>query len=103
VTVRRKIVGATLAGVAAAGLMFAGSAPAAAHELPQHWHCLWTPEGWVPIASGLSDHAPNDPALHKFHEKVHTGVPGSGGEPLIIRAIFSETQTCEDLEPPVVG
>ena len=103
--VRRKIVGGVLAGVAAAGLMLAGSAPAAAHEgLRQHWHCLWTPEGWVPIASGVSERAAEDDlALHKFHDEVHTGVPGSGGEPLIIRAIFSETETCEDLLPPVVG
>jgi hypothetical protein len=100
---RRKIVGGVLAGIAVSGLMYAGSAPAAADEVRQHWHCLWTPEGWVPIASGVSEQAPNDPALGEFHDRVHTGVPGSGGEPLIIRALFSETQTCEDLAPPVTG
>jgi hypothetical protein len=105
VGVCRKVVGGVLAGIAVSGLMFAGSAPAAAHEgkVLQHWHCLWTPEGWVPLAEGVSEQAPNEPALHQFHDQVHTGVPGSGGEPLIIRAIFSETQTCEDLAPPVTG
>jgi hypothetical protein len=102
VRVRRKIVGGVLAGIAVSGLIFAGSAPAAAHEVPQHWHCLWTPEGWVPIASGVSEQAPNDPALHQFHSEVHAGVPGSGGEPLLIKAI-SETQTCENQDPPATG
>jgi hypothetical protein len=100
VIVRRKIVGGVLAGVAAAGLMLAGSAPAGAHVVGQHWHCLWTGKDWVPIASGLSEHAPNDPALHEFHSKVHTGVPGSGGEPLIIKAIpTADATSCEELEP----
>jgi hypothetical protein len=106
VIVRRKIVGGVLAGVAAAGLMLAGSAPAAAHEgsVGKHWHCLWTGKDWVPIASGVSEHAPNEPALHKFHDEVHTGVPGSGGEPLIIRPVLTEGATsCENLPSPAVG
>jgi hypothetical protein len=97
--IRRRIVGGVLAAVAASGLMFATSAPAAAHdEVRQHWHCLWTPEGWVPIAWGLSDHAPNHPALVNFHEHVHRG---PGMEQLTIRAIFDKDDTCDDLDPPV--
>jgi hypothetical protein len=97
--IRRRIVGGVLAAVAASGLMFATSAPAAAHdEVRQHWHCLWTPEGWVPIAWGLSDHAPNHPALVNFHEHVHWG---PGMEQLTIRAIFDKDDTCDDLDPPV--
>jgi hypothetical protein len=76
--VRRKIIGGVLVAVGASGLMFATGAPAAAHVAP-HKHCLLTPDGWVPIAKGVSDKAPNL-ALEKFHVEVHTGVPGSGGE-----------------------
>src|SRR5215212_6424620 len=80
VTVRRKIVGGVLAAVAASGLVFAGSAPAAAHVAP-HQHCLLTPDGYVPIAGGVSNEAPNL-ALEKFHVEVHTGVPaGEDGRP----------------------
>jgi len=101
--IRRKLVGGVLAAVAASGLVFATGAPAAADEVRPHRHCLWTPEGWVPIAWGLSEYAPNDPALVNFHYEVHLGEPGSGGEPLIIRAIFSADQDCDDLTPPVAG
>jgi len=97
----RKIVSGLLAAVAASGLVFATSAPAAADEVTPHRHCLWTPEGWQPIAWGVSEYAPNDPALVNFHYEVHFGVPGSGSEPLIIRAIFQPEQECEDLLPPV--
>jgi hypothetical protein len=31
---------------------------------------------YVLIAEGLSEHAPNPPALDNFHEKVHRGKPG---------------------------
>jgi hypothetical protein len=76
VTVRRKIVGGVLAAVAASGLVFAGSAPAAADVAP-HQHCLLTPDGYVPIAGGVSNEAPNL-ALEQFHVEVHWGVPGYG-------------------------
>lgn len=79
--VGRKIVTSALAAVAAAGLVFVTSAPAAADVAP-HKHCLLTPQGWVLIAEGVSDKAPNDPALENFHTRVHFGVPG--GEPLTI-------------------
>jgi hypothetical protein len=96
-----KIVGGVLAAVAASGLAFATSAPAAAHPVTPHWHCLWTPDGWVAIAEGVSDYAPNDPALANFHDHVHRGEPGTGGtEQLIIQAIFSPDVDCEDLAPP---
>jgi len=50
---------------------------------------------------GVSEYAPNDPALVNFHYEVHFGVPGSGNEPLIIRAIFQPDLECEDLLAPV--
>ena len=96
--VGRKIVGSALAAVAAAGLIFGTSAPAAA-DVPPHKHCLLTPEGWVLIAQGVSEEAPNDPALEQFHNEVHLGVPGSGGEPLTIRRINID-QDCSDLPLP---
>jgi hypothetical protein len=63
-----------LAAVAAAGLAFATTAPAAA--VGDHSHCLLTPTGYVPIAQGVSLEAPHDPALHNFHDYVHSGQPG---------------------------
>jgi hypothetical protein len=95
--VRRKIVGGLLAAVAASGLVFATGTPAAAHVAP-HKHCLLTPDGWVPIAEGVSESAPNL-ALEKFHVYVHTGVPGSGGEPLTIARIGVD-QDCSTLPVP---
>jgi hypothetical protein len=92
-----KIVGSALAAVAAASLVFGASTPAAA-VLP-HKHCLLTPEGWVLIAEGVSEEAPNDPALEAFHDRVHTGVPGSGGEPLTIARIDVD-QDCSQLPLP---
>jgi hypothetical protein len=71
-TVGRKIVGSAVSAVAAAGLMFATSAPAAA--VPDHEHCLLTPDGWVVIAAGISE-VTTAPALEMFHEYVHTGEP----------------------------
>jgi hypothetical protein len=72
------------------------SAPAAA-DVPPHKHCLLTPAGWVLIAEGVSDHAPNDPALENFHTRVHLGVPG--GEPLTIVRINID-QDCSQLLLP---
>jgi hypothetical protein len=61
----RKIVGRfALAALAASGLMFATSVPAAGDVAP-HKHLL-TPDGWVLIAKGVSEEAPNDPALENF-------------------------------------
>jgi hypothetical protein len=72
----RNIVGRfALAAVAAASLVFAASAPAGADVVP-HKHCLLTPSGWVLIAEGVSEEAPNDPALENFHYEVHIGEPG---------------------------
>jgi hypothetical protein len=45
-------------------------------------------KGWVPIAWGLSEHAPNHPALENFHDHVHRG---PGMEQLTIKAIFNRT------------
>ena len=94
--VGRKIVGGALAAVAAAGLVFATTAPAAAHVSP-HKHCLVTPDGWVIIAEGVSEEAPNDPALENLHYKVHLGVPG--GEPLTIVRV-NVNQDCSHLPLP---
>jgi hypothetical protein len=78
------IVKSALAAAAAAGLIFATSGPAAADHISPHAHCLLTPDGYVPIASGLSENAPLDPALDQFHDHVHRGEPG---EQQMIRAI----------------
>jgi hypothetical protein len=70
-----KIIGrVVLAAVAASGLAFATTGPAAA--VGEHSHCLLTPTGYVSIAEGVSWEAPHDPALHNFHEYVHWGQPG---------------------------
>jgi hypothetical protein len=63
-----------LAAVTAAGLAFATSTPAVA--VTDHEHCLLTPEGYVVVAKGVSEVAPEEPALEKFHEYVHFGEPG---------------------------
>jgi hypothetical protein len=73
-----KIIGRfALGAVAAAGLVFATSVPAGA-DVPPHKHCLYIEslDGYVLIAQGVSEKAPNEPALENFHEKVHTGEPG---------------------------
>jgi hypothetical protein len=63
--------------VAAIGLATALAAPALA--VPPHLHCLTLANGNViPLAGGVTSHAPHDTAFHNFHIKVHTGVPGSG-------------------------
>jgi hypothetical protein len=64
-----------LAAVTTVGLAFASSAPAAA-QVTDHQHCLLTPDGWVRIATGVSEVAPEEPALENFHERVHLGEPG---------------------------
>ena len=61
-----------------------------------HKHCLLTPSGWVLIAEGVSEEAPNDPALENFHYKVHTGEPGAQ---VVIRRIDVD-QDCSELPVP---
>jgi hypothetical protein len=85
----RKIVGSAVAAVAATGLVFATTAPAAA--VTPHMHCLETPSGWVLIAEGVSEYAPNDPALVNFHEEVHRGEPQ---DQLTIQPIFMTEEDC---------
>ena len=103
--IRRKLVGGVLAAVAASGLVFATGAPAAADVLP-HKHCLLTPDGWVLIAEGVSDEAPNL-ALEEFHVKVHTGVPGWGldaapntGDEILTIVRIGVNQDCSSLPVP---
>jgi hypothetical protein len=70
-----KIIGRfALGAVAAAGLVFATSVPAGA-DVPPHKHCLYIEslDRYVLIAEGLSEQAPNPPALDNLHEKVHRG------------------------------
>jgi hypothetical protein len=76
--------------LAAIGLTAALAAPALA--VPQHLHCLTLANGdIVPIAGGVTSHAPHDPAFHNFHGNVHTGVPGSH---LTITVDFTAPFTC---------
>jgi hypothetical protein len=92
-----KIIGRLLfAFVAAAGLVFATSASAGA-DVPPHKHCLYTPSGWVLIAEGVSEKAPNEPALENFHFTVHTGEPGHH---VVIRRIDVDDDCSELPVPP---
>jgi len=84
-----------LAALATWGLVFATSASAAADVAP-HKHCLLTPDGWVLIAKGVSEKAPNDPALENFHYEVHLGEPGKH---VTIRRI-DPNQDCSSLPVP---
>ena len=62
----------TLVAMGASALLlaaFAGQALA----VPDHLHCLTTPNGNVhPIALGVTYHAPHE-TLHNFHSNVHQG------------------------------
>jgi hypothetical protein len=85
-----------LAAVAASGLVFAASAPAAAVD--PHLHCLVTPTGYVLIAEGLSEHSEaGEPQLEHFHADVHRGAPSK--QLTIVRIEIG--QTCEDDAPPL--
>lgn len=91
-----KIIGRfALAAVAAAGLVFATSAQAGAVD--SHKHCLYIEslDGNVLIAEGLSEQAPNPPALDNFHKKVHRGEPG---DHLVITRIEMDAD-CPDRLP----
>jgi len=75
--------------LAAAGLFASMTGPATAdviEDVPQHKHCLLTPNGWVPIAEGVSVEAyeQDAPALDQLHGQVHTGTPTDDGGPLRI-------------------
>jgi hypothetical protein len=106
VIVRRKIVGGVAAALTASGLMFATAAPAAADVAP-HKHCLLTPDGYVLLAEGVTDEAPNL-ALEKFHVEVHTGVPAgedgrAGTDDDIVTIIrIDPDEDCSSLPVPVV-
>lgn len=65
-----------LATVTAAGLTVTTIGTAAA-DVMDHQHCMLTPAGWVRIAMGVSEVAPEEPALENFHERVHLGEPGA--------------------------
>jgi len=74
----------TVTTLAAAGLFASMTGPATAdviEDVPQHKHCLLTPNGWVPIAEGVSVEAyeQDAPALDQLHGQVHTGTPTDDG------------------------
>jgi len=77
--------------LAVVGLTAATATPVGA--VPQHLHCLTLANGDViPLAGGVTYHAPHDTAFHNFHFNVHTGVPGSG--PLTITVDLTPPFTC---------
>jgi hypothetical protein len=76
--------------LAAIGLVVAFAGTTAA--VPLHLHCVTLANGDViPVAGGVTRHAPHDPAFHNFHGKVHTGVPGSH---LTFTVDFTAPYTC---------
>jgi len=54
--------------------------------------------GMVLIAEGVSEYAPNDPALVNFHEEVHFGEPQ---DQLSIERIFMNEEDCSRFGPLV--
>jgi hypothetical protein len=60
--------------VTTAGLVLAMSGTSSAAD--PHQHCLLTPEGYVPIATGVSEQAAHDHTLETFHSYAHRGEPG---------------------------
>ena len=94
-----------VAAVVAAGLFVSMSGPAAADVIvgvqPPHRHCLLTPNGWVPIAGGVSVEADEQdaPALDQFHGNVHRGEPTSTGG-LIIVKVDTEDENCANAHLP---
>jgi hypothetical protein len=93
-----------VAAVVAAGLFVSMSGPAAADVIVgvgQHKHCLLTPNGWVPIAGGVSVEAyeQDAPALDQFHGKVHTGTPTDDGGPLRIVRVDAADEDCSTAPP----
>jgi hypothetical protein len=89
-----------VAAVVAAGLFVSMSGPASADVadviVGQHKHCLLTPNGWVPIAGGVSVEAyeQDAPALDQLHGNVHTGTPTDDGGPLRIVKVDKEDEDC---------
>jgi hypothetical protein len=93
-----------VAAVVAAGLFVSMSGPAAADVIvgvAPHKHCLLTPNGWVPIAGGVSVEADEQdaPALDQFHGKVHRGKPTSTGGLIIVR-VDTEDKDCATARLP---
>lgn len=70
-------------------LVAAGSTGA----VPEHLHCITTPNGEThAIAGGVTNHAPHDPAFHNFHGHVHMGAFATN--PIPIEADLTEPYTC---------
>jgi hypothetical protein len=91
-----------VAAVVAAGLFVSMSGPASADVIVgQHKHCLLTPNGWVPIAGGVSVEAygREAPALDQFHDNVHTGKPTDDGGPLRIVRVDAADEGCASAPP----
>jgi hypothetical protein len=101
VKVIRRIAMTTLA---AAGLFVSMTGPAAAdviEDVAPHKHCLLTPNGWVPIAGGVSVEADEQdgPALDQLHGQVHTGTPTDDGGPLRIVRVSVADENCSSAPP----
>jgi hypothetical protein len=93
-----------VAAAVAAGLFVSMSGPAAADVIggvEQHRHCLLTPNGWVPIAGGVSVEADEQdaPALDQFHGKVHRGEPTSTGGLIIVKVDVAD-ENCANARLP---
>ena len=90
--------------LAAAGLFVSMTGPAAAdviEDVAPHKHCLLTPNGWVPIAGGVSVEADEQdaPALDQFHGEVHRGEPTSTGGLIIVRVNVAD-EDCSSARLP---
>lgn len=87
----RKLLVIVAAAAVAVGIT-ATSAPGHPVGPAPHRHCLLTPQGWVEIAPGVVEHAPDDPAFHSVHTHVHVGAANEG--PLTIRPEFDLMKGC---------
>jgi len=66
---------------------------AGAQAVPQHLHCVTTPNGNThSIARGVTFMAPNDPALENFHQHVHLGAFVKN--PIQLAADLTDPFTC---------
>ena len=75
-------------------LLLAGIGAAPASAGPAHLHCMTNASGNThAIAQGVTLHAPHEPALHNFHQHVHTGAFG-GTNPHTVTADTTAPFSC---------
>jgi len=66
---------------------------AGAHAVPQHLHCVTTPNGNThSIAQGVTFMAPHDTAFHNLHDHVHLGA--FANNPIPLAADLTDPFTC---------